>query len=539
MRHQLIPLTALRELGNELEKSYVGINPQRLSFIALLKELNRITEGDNSKKTAKLFLGAVIFELESIRNEYSYFSPEGSDMYRMLQDKMNINAKNPLKEDERLIYLNKFHQECGKRLTDSNIQHLISDSVFTKNNKTAMWTDKNDFVEQVHHTLKKYRKRDADRINFLVHATPELIALQKNTQKLAAGYKEATKSHMSWFKNPRRENMLKFIELVSQTCNEYYGKNKDIERLQQIECETRKGLIIFVLMDIEKEYKFFSPKGGWFNNGSALFKESLRLLAVENLKDLNYSQKIDWLKALSMHIDEMKHDSKHELNKDLIMFQTYVNQYKSEQEIERLRPTATNRVVSIATSYAAESGIRYAIETYGGHAVDATLSIVATVTGGPVGTAIYFGGRLLMTGLGRFVSNGLLTITTATMYAWLLENICGRIGDATANVITYRFSPTPEGFEKLRSLLKPEEDIIFCKWVNTLLALPDDVTALTEKEHIRHVLDIEKDGKLKPLEVKVEPAPKVTFFGQSKIVNEERPKEVEPQAPAVKWMTSN
>jgi hypothetical protein len=90
----------------------------------------------------------------------------------------------------------------------------------------------------------------------------------------------------------------------------------------------------------------------------------------------------------------------------------------------------------------------------------------------------------------------------------LLEKVSDVVGD-------YLFSPTKEGLEELRNGLGPEEDKIFCRFINTLLKLPEDTVSQLEKEQIKMVLPIGQDGKLHPIIKKREHH--LTLFSQGPI----------------------
>lgn len=525
MGYQRLGLNELRALASELDRAYNHSNvkrnnPQRKSFIALLKELTRITASNTNdpEKIADILTGAAIFELETIKREYSYLSPEGSDLYCMIMRKLGITDKNPLKDDERLVYLNKFYKFANVLMSEEHVRH-VKESVLT-----TVWQNKQALQKDIHTALKQLRKRDADRINQLIHGTPNLVALQKNIQTIHSNYRAARKKRWKMFQNAHRETMCELTDFVHETCNDFFAGNynlnpadKKSERLQADECQTRLGLILSILMEINDEYRFLSPQGGWFNSGSELYKETMPILNIKELNQLQYDEKIGWLRALSTHIDHVRNDQPYyqekqeqwrrrglNLEKELNKFQAMINEFRDEQEKEKNMPSRTTRVVSTGLSYATQCGLMYGI-TYAvtqgvaRYALTGLGSVVATAVGGPIGLAIYAGSTILMTGLSALVSSNVLTSTTASLYAWILEKIGDTVADAAVGVISYPFSASKEGLDKLRRKLTPENEKLFREWVNTLLELPNDIVTEKEKENIRYVLGLEKDARLQPL----------------------------------------
>jgi len=75
----------------------------------------------------------------------------------------------------------------------------------------------------------------------------------------------------------------------------------------------------------------------------------------------------------------------------------------------------------------------------------------------------------------------------------------GICAGAAVGVVSYPFSASKDGLDKLRRKLSPENEKLFREWVNTLLELPSDIVSEQEKDQIRNVLGLEKGARLQPL----------------------------------------
>jgi len=529
MTYQRLPLKDLRALAEELDRTYHSVNsnrknPQRKSFLALYKEIVNATANQtaDNEQLVDILTGAALFEMEHIKSEYSYLSPEGSDLYSLLKRKLKITQQNPLKDDERLVYLHKFNKYVQNTLTDENLKNVKESVVQTA------WKTKQDLLKNIHGTLKHLRKRDAERIGSLVHGTPNLIALQKNMQEIRKKYRAARDKHRwKMFQSKKREAMCDISEFIHETCNDFYyanyqqdgsAPNRQTVKSQTDECNTRLGLSLSILLEINNEYRLLSPKGGWFNGGSELYKELLPILNITELNQLQYDDKIAWLRALEIHIDEVRNDKQYyqnltekwkrrginDLDKELVKFQDQIRAFRNEQEKEKNLPSRTTRVVTTGLSYATQCGLMYGISYAVGqgvtrYALSGVGSAIAATIGGPIGFAIYAGSTILMTGLSALISNNALSYTTASLFAWVLEKISDNVADAAVGIISYQFSASKEGLDKLRRELSPENERLFREWVNTLLDLPSDIVSEQEKDQIRNVLGLAKDERLQPL----------------------------------------
>lgn len=520
MHYQPPSLTAIRLLAKELRESYLKFNSKRLYFITLLEHITINVSSLHPNKIFKILMGVAIFELEAIYNEYVYYnkylgwSPEHSKMVQLIQGKLKVSKDNPLTNDVRIYYLNKFYQYVKKNISDEDILQL------NKLDKNPVWKNKEGLVAHIHHLLTNLVNRDAKRIDQLIYATPELIALRKGTKNLPAQYKAARQNRWTSFQNAEREPLLKLITMIDHSFYHFYPafESERIKRLQECESKARRGLILFALLDIDSTYHYKwlnSPKGNFIFNGSDLYKESLNILNLNSLDQLSHEERVNLLSALLDHIHDIQNDREYyqakkikwksegysDLDMELYNLRIKIDKLKKKEGEQNLKPSTTAFVVSKGTNYATQYGLTYLAKRT---AVTTLVPLIATGISGPLaGVAIYAGSALLMTGLGQLITEGVLTSATAQIYAWILERIGGSVATKAADYVTYKFFATKEGLHELRGKLSREDEKAFRKWVNTLLELPEDIFSETKKQQIRNVLGLDKGSKLHALQDKM------------------------------------
>lgn len=517
MAYQTATTQNLEALADELEKIYFNNDPKYISYIVFFKQFTATISILSAQKKNKLLTAFGILGLELIINEY-YIWPVRHELYLPLNAKLNITEENPLGDEERLYFLNKLLQYISENISEEVIIEL------KKKINACIWQEKKALQEHVHQTLKQVKLRDSNRINQLVYATPDLEGLRKNMQELPQLYAKAIEElkRWSWIQNTDRDELVCLIKLVDKACYHLYPMTEEdkIKRLQEDECEVRKGLITFVLLKIYRKYKLFSPKGGWFNHGSELFKKCLQAINATDLCDLKHEWKIAWLKALSDHIDDLKKDANffdnmklfwkkeqqgtnHSLEYELQDFQKAIGRYKEMQEEEKNNPSLKSWLVATGANYASQYSIMVglgAVLKQGTQAFAANLS-------GPAGIALFL------------IMSGVSSKTGKYIYGWMIEKISTRIGDKAAEIVEKEIVFTKEGFEKLWNQLTAKEKIIFQRWVNTLLTLPSDIVADYEKRHIRNVLGLNPEDKFKrapKLMAELDDTPKVGLFFSEK-----------------------
>lgn len=495
MAHNLPSLERLQEIASELIDLYKGDNAKRKAFLDLYRRIVDATKFDTDvKKVSQILMGALVYELEFIKEvEYSGRSPEknksligkltgkGSSLYTSIKQVLNITPENYLNDDQRLIYLNKFYW-------------------YVKNNMS----ENTDLTKNIKERLKRVKEREMKRIGILAEGMPALNVLQKNIAKLFQEYEEA--ASFRWYRNAKRFKSLKLIDFINKTADElYHSANlhkelgtlpKDFAYLQS--CNARAGAILFVLLSIDaeyKSYKFLSPER------SKLFKECLTALNVKSLRKISREKRIELLRALSTHINILKINksvyrhlsekwSKEGVN--IEDFLTEIERFINQQEVKKNAPTWTKTIAN----YLVRCGIGLAAAQY---TADIVLPAISTTVigglSGPIGMAVYLaGGTLLVTQLGRLVSDDLVSNGASYLFAWILDKVGTKITDVTADAATITVAITREGLNALRGhpALKPEDKEFIEDWIDTLLELPTGVMSDIEKNQIKCVLGKEE-----------------------------------------------
>jgi hypothetical protein len=512
MSYKSPTLRELTAFAEELRKSYTDSNPKRHSFIALYDQLVAQTthSTDLPQNIMNVLIGALVFEMSDIKfGEYGGKSPKyqvgwvyssGSKLYTTIKAKLNISPSNKFGYDERLFYLHEFAKYVDKVYPDEGIQELKS----RMKSMTPTWRNKKELKDNIRKALVPVLKENDERLYSLVHGVPVLNALLKNLQKLEDEYNKDSRNAT----NPKRLATIHFIKFVIQT---YQGMNPN-----QISWHACVGAVIFALIQVEHEYKVLSP------TRSALFRAALKAINAESLDKIAIDDKIKCLRALSAHVTTVRdnpvyfkdsvnsvvnNDTKQKLefaavDKEINFIQTKIEQYLIQLDEIKKAPSNTQYAVSTGVSYSIQYALGPVALQVAKNAVIGGLGIGGFFAAGPVGSALFSAaGALVFSGVGRLVTTGILNALTANIFVWLLEKMGDSIGNATATVVTYPFAATPKGFEEMRAKLKPEDDIAFVNMVNTLLEL-ESVSA-SDKEHIRNVLGIDKDAKLKPLKTSI------------------------------------
>lgn len=509
MSYKSPSLRELRALAEEMRKSYTDSNPKRLSFIALYDQLIGQTTHttDLPQNIMNVLVGALVFEMSDIKyGEYNgsspqyrpgYFYSTGSKLYSFIKSKLNISPSNKFGYDERLFYMHEFAKYVDKVYPDGAVQDLKP----LMKSGTPTWRSKKDLKDNIKKALAPVLKENNERLYSLVHGVPVLNALLKNLQKLEDEYNKDSKNA----KNPKRVATINFIKFVIQT---YQGMNPN-----QISWHACVGAVIFALIQVEHEYKVLSP------TRSALFRAALKAINAESLDKIAIDDKIKCLRALSAHVttvrdnpdyfkdsldNVIKNTTQQKLefaavDKEISGIQSKIEQYLLQLDEIKKAPSNTQYAVSTGVSYSIQYALGPVALQVAKNAVIGGLGIGGFFAAGPVGSAVFSAaGALLVSGVGRLVTTGILTALTANVFVWLLEKMGDSIGNATASVVTYPFSASPKGFEEMRAKLKPEDDIAFVNMVNTLLEI--DTVSTSDKEHIRNVMGIEKDALLRPLQ---------------------------------------
>jgi len=497
-------LKDLYDLAKQLQQKYTDVNPNRISFMALYDTLVKQVQLNaklNDQDRMNILTGAMVFMMTDIKFiEYKgsspkkregYFWSSGSDFYSLIRSKMLITKTNKFGYDERLFYLNEFFKYVDANYTDQHVADIQLHPKMEANSAKSKWSSKQALRNHIHDMITPIlNKNSEDRYN-LVHGVPVINALIKSMGKLEQDY--ALKSYNPT--NPVRLeslNCIKFILLSYQMANQ-----------EDVSWHVCSGALLMPILQIDKEYQYFFSA-----TRSTLYTECLRALNQSDINKITIDDKVKWLRSLSSYLHNLSQNQNkynwvlkqviantknqtldaETLHKQIMAHQSKIELFLAELDVKKNTPSYTTAIIETGTSYA----FQYATGQY---FVETAKNLVV---GGLIGTAIFgTAGTFLVTGLGRFVTEGVINTATAGLFGWVLGKIGASVGTVTATVVTYPFSATPKGLEEMRMKLKPVDDVAFVRMVNTLLEL--DGVNDEDKKHIRLFLGLEVDEKLQPL----------------------------------------
>jgi hypothetical protein len=497
-RYQIPEGTELATLSPKLKSAYTRYRPnqQRIDFFSLYEYFEK-------NATAEQQAALLIFELELIEQNYKTVAPDerkgwvyntGSQVYTELH-----KCLGEVSVEERLIKIN-----CLRRFVRDD---LSFEAVGSKT-----WPTVNSLLDDINQVTRKIvQTKEKARINRLLHTMPDLIALKNNIKVIYDGYHSATSGR--YFENPKREGALSFIDFIATTSDDLYGtayrdksreeNEKDAAYMESY--NTHRGMILYSLLQIKDEYNWvLSPQR------SALFRECLAAAGFTGLDDISTEEKIDWLRALSKHIDEVRRIKSRTKTKDnKTTYDELIEQWKARKlpdlgsvklaieekiyqfEEEKKQPSFVARTAKSATSAAAAYAFQRAALTYVTEyaIVPAATAALAGMVAGPVGMMVGgFVGPFIANRVGRMVSEKLIPAAVGNLCATLLDRIGCAMGDAAAAAAFALFSVSANGFQRLLGFYKEHiNDNFDEEWVNTLLELPDDMVSAQDKQKIRKV----------------------------------------------------
>lgn len=525
-RYQLPVTTDLSKVGPQIRAAYTRYNKnqQRLDFFDLYDILL-------SKASREEQISLLIFELELIEQTYKTMSPErrigwfwssGSEVYSELHKLLG-----EVSVDDRLIEINKLRRYVRDKLPFDAIN-------------CATWPTTQALlnnIEQVESKLVKVKEKI--KINKLLHTMPDLGALKNNISAISESY-HASRGGKS--ENSKRESTLAFIDFVATTSDEIYGTAYRDKKRDENEKDAayrdaynaHRGMILYALLQVQDEYN------GWLlsPHRSALFRECLIALGYSSLKEISHDERIEWLRALSTHLDTVRtikgrirtKDNKTayiELlekwqerklhNLDAIKHDIEDKIFRFEEEKKQpsfIVSTAKSATSSLAAYGVQRAAVGYITEYALIPAVTATLSgLVAGPVGVVVGGVV---GPFVANRIGRLISENLIPAAVGNIAATIIDRIASKMGEAAAAAAFALFSVSANGMQKLLGFYKEHLSEDFDEeWVNTLLDLPDSILSAQEKQKIRKVRGLpEPQSKLSD-----GPMPKIAFFGSIKMVD--------------------
>lgn len=489
MGYKIPSITELQALLTFIEKNYSKAksksklsgksDKQRKDFLNFYSGLvNQSKHSNNPDEMRYVLMGALVAELEYIKEKdykgcspepktswYGFFTGKGSLLYSTIKQALKINKENKLTNDIRLQALNKLYKYVQI--------HYSHDKLLQ---------------DEIHDHLARVKKRELDRIHGTAEGLPSLRSLEKSLEQLPDDYQAQARLH---HRNSERALQLDFIRYISQSCTEHYGKNTsefshNFAYLQN--CNVQYAIPLFILMRINSQHKVLSPEGGMLNNGSELYKNCLRILNIKHLNKIEHEKKIAWLRALSDHINVLKRQN--EFPSKFEKYEKYLTNYISQQEIAKHSPKWYTLICQQLVRY----GMGFAATKLTADIVLKWIGgTIASGVSGPIGIVVYLtGGTILVSQLGKLVTEKVIPKATAEAYAWALDRIGTSLTTATMDNVAYRFAVNKRG--GLRELLNDpkitdEDRAAVENWIDTLLDLPEDIMTPIEKDNIRYIWD--------------------------------------------------
>lgn len=495
MPYQSPSVAELTTIIRELRIAYPNKNPLRLSCIKLLEDIASTIHTVPEDDQQDILLGALSFVLTDIASEYKnknwlsplpLLSPERSQLYLIISEKLKLSATNKLNDDERFMYFGKFYLHLMKPEVKFDLYG-------------GYWPTKQALLKYVENALLALRKREADRIEALQATQPTLDALEAEIDRFCDAY-TAEYNSRRFFKAGNRTSLINLIKFIRQRTAEDFPKEHILQNETEYLrfCYIRLGTIMYILLTINNEYGFFKPEGNrWLGkyNGSSLFKMCEKALNITSLTDLTCNQKMAWLNVLDTYLDPMldSFDKNNPFYAELKEHKKKIYELSIDKDKVHNQPglamrcatTTTSSVASYAVGVVATQVVSSAVTEMAGMGALTSAAAVVGISSGPAGWLALGAGTIIMTQLLRTALPTAVTWTIGYLMNW-----AGTVtGHATSHIIHHTFSKNNFNFKFSEyEKLTPEQRVFIKKWIDTVLALPDNIIKPVEKQQIRFIL---------------------------------------------------
>lgn len=506
---QLIDL--IDKAKNSVRVNYKRDNPSRLMLISLLENFGKTLESylDSDLKPAiadmrDVYLGAWIYCLESIANEYRLLNPSykggyifdsGSTLYEVLSKNLCINKDHQMTEKAKLYYLCKFYHFLFLSVHSSEL--FISNVQFPGIKEELIGMMRSILVSE---------HEDKERI---LKAIPSEKSIDEGMSQLYQKYMETTK-----YKNPDRVTLAKLAVAMSKQSPNSYPKDSD-EVLQIIPRSARIkiGMLIYMMETISEPYKVRSARN------SALYSLCEEILG-NSYQYLSNDIKLVCLLALELYLSNEKNREllEIEFNKNLISTGLFARPIYIDPIV---RPISINLSKIIKNLVPNDNLVQFSKVTLTAAALGA---MIASAPGYGAGYAIGYGISLTdqagarkraMTGAagcamqvalgmsncyyGYYAADIMLTAGMERMFAKIFEALAAVIGAAGVGAVSFviydlSFNTALELCKLCLHLNKTiqsdcikESDLLFIK---TLLELPREVFSDMDKDKLRKITDM-------------------------------------------------
>jgi hypothetical protein len=496
-------------------------NPERLKLATMLTKMSNLIEiqnqsGDSNKEElCASLVGAYMYCLESIAQEYHLHSPEfkngymynsGSPLYSILAKVLKLCATNQMTTRERLIYINKFHQFIEKH-KDSVDEQLKVDNL---NHVQLLINIRSILIKQLNLLTNKIAKT--------VNAIPTEKAITIHMEKLPQNYsqKKAAAHSQSWFgisENRSRIFLTQLVQAISTIkCQEEENLPPHIfTRSQRI----KMGALLYITSSIANEYYIRSP------NNSVLYTECRNLLNAPKEDNLDETQRLACLNAFKSYIED--HTARGVIEDfGLTHFKTDKTLHEREinllvnidtvleniaRQIDSMQASLNKSLMSqwpLTTTFATIGMILGAVPGYGvGSAIGLDLSegqsshpYSKSIGQGVGRLATAYFGRTSLTGYFAFLAGDFIIASTLSRaFAKVFEVVGMAAGGVVGGAVGFTFELTYKGLREAcirylefydhhpDQMRNADAELIRC-----LLELPPELFSLEKQNRIKYSL---------------------------------------------------
>lgn len=514
-------LAKLYALAEYLEKRYSGTNELRYSVIYLLKQATEDAKKQpHPRESHDLMMATVTAILENIRcHEYAscWWSARGSNVYSDIEDFLDINEKNPYSSYERLPYLYKaqsYYQNVYSEEKLTRLREIMEAAKKAKNNShiNCIWASKQDVQKFTDTSVNAHLYYFRKNVEAQLASTKELAALRKDTQEIPGEYEALVPPAA------RRPHLTEMIRTLYRACLRLYLPNYENESDDSNDKEefAHMGLHYFLMNSIE-DSSWLSPERGLlgWRTGSRMY-QIVKKHFGKDFHKFDTQDKLKLLNGLIELLNRIRNAPKFFKEQKAIWdkgdkgvpfgdfetafqkFSNDVHNYKLKIEKSENQASVSGLVVSASAGYAAqtvakqaaENGFKYLAST----AILAGFGVSAT---NPISLAVSATATILFLSVSYVARKTVAGRVVVGLMQSGIDVATGVAGDKIADLANSLFA-TREKLQSLRKSFKPEEDQIYCDWVNTLLKFNHKFVSEQRKEVLRHGLGLNPGEELKP-----------------------------------------
>lgn len=509
MGYRLLTLQSLLSLEQTIRDEYLAKvriqNPARIQLLDTLNALINAVRASNNlteEEAQQICTGAYIFALERVADEYRALNPEfkegylwnsGSKLYQTILRKLDINPNNLLDDKDKLIYLSKLY----RYLHDARFEAAVAEAVRAKN------LDLIDIQGRLRAAIKSVFQLNKADVGKIIKAIPAESALDARMNNMVERYVGDTTSD-----NADRKMHAQFIQSLAQVIP-HDPREDDHKHFLSRRQRVKMGFLLYVMRLIWDSYYIRSPKGN-----SALYDLSRDALNIDAMKDMDGQTRLACLTAFETFIT----DSQNVASLESKLGQVYVDpaihmiRKKLDVMIEDIHVSipASSLVSSFALTSAALGAMIASAPGYGsGYVIGYTLSQINEMVGPKLAITKLtdYSLTLILGGagnyLGYYASTMVVDATLERAFAKVFEALGMLAGAAVGGVVglvIYDLS-----YQTLKNLCTLYFDLhaklqptlakdIDQKYIECLLALPEDIFADEKKDKVRAVTHVGQVG---------------------------------------------